>query len=672
MPSYDSQGRLKIINANSASTGSGGGAIAIASGSNGVLIDTDATFINFEGTATELVEVSGSGVSLTLSKNPVKGFRGFSTSSYWSTPIAGTNLSGSNAGFEVVVAAIPNRILGATTFPRALVSNMYLNWGEGYELGFTDVRPSYTSNDASLTRGQNYTPNWHTSNPIAKPLLLLSFAWDGSTRYLKIGGRTIQSAAQATFGFNTVLPFVIGKNAQSADRGATDCTIVSVAFKANGILQDEEWNEILRTFAETGDLPNSSFTSRWSASDLPTGSAPSTLPDKIGTNNLTLSGTIEVVRDGHFTVPSFIGWATVASELASTAFGDVSSTYVQSALEEIRYSSGPLEILSGSTGTQVTSSAYFINFDGTGVESVNVTGSGVTVTINGGSGGITIASGSSGTIVDSDATFINFQGSAVSSVALSGSGVTVNVNHTPYADFLTGFGEGASDADINVWQMSYDPLSGSANWAVGIIYCRTSWNNGEYAQRIWSTSNQFLVGGGTTFVMEDILPIVTVVTSSSTFSATAAGSNSNRSYCIFVVTTYDGGFVSIYQNGFFANGVAGNDTGIPYTESGFPFTVGGSAQPTNTTGAEDWGVHAVGYVTRSVSQEEIMHWWRHVYVSGTLVDVPNASGNGLNGAWRVTTGINPSTSTWTPFIGVDNLVKTGSKAHATQSIALKW
>lgn len=626
MPSYDSQGRLKIINANSTSTGSGGGAIAIASGSNGVLVDTDATFINFEGTATELVEVSGSGVSLTLSKNPVKGFRGFSTSSYWSIPIAGTNLSGSNAGFEVVVAAIPNRILGETTFARALVSNTYLNFGGGYELGFTDTRPNYISNDAGLTRSQNFTPNWHLSNPVAKPLLLLSFAWDGSTRYLKIGGRTIQSAAQATFGFNTVLPFVIGKNAQSADRGATDCTIVSVAFKANGILQDEEWNEILRAFAETGDLPNSSFTSRWSASDLPTGSAPSVLPDKIGSNNLTLSGTIEVVRDGHFTVPSFIGWATVASELASTAFGDVSSTNVQSALEEIRYSSGPLEILSGSTGTQVTSSAYFINF----------------------------------------------AGSAISAVTTTGSGATVNVNHTPYADFLTGFGEGATDADINVWQMSYDPLSGSANWAVGIIYCRTSWNNGEDTQRIWSTSNQFLAGGGATFAMQDTLPVVTVVTSSTIFSANAAGSNSNRSYCIFVVTTYDGGSVSVYQNGFFANGVAGNDTGIPYTESGFPFTVGGSGQPTNTTGAEDWGVHAVGYVTRSVSQEEIMHWWRHVYVSGTLVDVPNASGNGLNGAWRVTTGINPSTSTWTPFIGVDNLVKTGSKAHATQSLPLKW
>jgi len=626
MPSYDSQGRLKIINANSASTGSGGGAIAIASGSNGVLVDTDATFINFEGTATELVEVSGSGVSLTLSKNPVKGFRGFSTSSYWSIPIDGTNLSGSNAGFEVVVAAIPNRILGETTFARALVSNMYLNFGEGYELGFTDTRPNYISNDASLTRGQNFTPSWHFSNPIAKPLLLLSFAWDGSTRYLKIGGRTIQSAAQATFGFNTVLPFVIGKNAQSADRGATDCTIVSVAFKANGILQDEEWNEILRAFAETGDLPNSSFTSRWSASDLPTGSAPSVLPDKIGSNNLTLSGTIEVVRDGHFTVPSFVGWATVASELASTAFGDVSSTNVQSALEEIRYSSGPLEILSGSTGTQVTSSAYFINFDG----------------------------------------------SAISSVSISGSGTTVNVNHTPYADFLTGFGEGASDADINVWQMSYDPLSGSANWAVGIIYCRTSWNNGEDTQRIWSTSNQFLSGGGATFQMQDILPIVTVVTSSSIFSATGNGTNSNRSYCMFVVTTYDGGFVSVYQNGFFINGTGGDNTGISYTVSGYPFTVGGSAQPANTTGAEDWGVHAVGYVTRSVSQEEIMHWWRHVYVSGTLVDVPNASGNGLNGAWRVTTGINPSTSTWTPFIGADNLVKTGSKAHATQSLPLKW
>ena len=294
-------------------------------------------------------------------------------------------------------------------------------------------------------------------------------------------------------------------------------------------------------------------------------------------------------------------------------------------------------------------------------------------TSTGSGGAIAIASGSNGIIVDTDATFINFQGTAVAAASLSGSGASININHAPYADFLTGFGEGASDADINVWQMSHDPLSGSIDWTVGIMFCRTSWDNGENEQRIWSTSNQFLVGGGTTFSMQDTLPNQFFVDGGGTNRlATGNGTNSNRAYMCFVVTRFEGGSAFLHQNGFYINGTVGTDTGQAYQASGYPFTVGGAAQPTNTAGAEDWGVHAICYVTRSLSEEEIMHWWRHVYASGTIVDIPNAPGNGLNGGWRVNSGINPSGTTWTPFIGADNLVKTGSKAHATQSLPLKW
>lgn len=289
----------------------------------------------------------------------------------------------------------------------------------------------------------------------------------------------------------------------------------------------------------------------------------------------------------------------------------------------------------------------------------------------GGTGTIAIASGS-GVIVTSSAAYINFEGTAVRSVVQSGSGVSVHIDHRPLVDFLTGFGEGATSADINAWQMSFDPLSGSVNWCVGVIYTRNEWDVGEDEQRIWSTSNQYLAGGGATFAFSETTPTVYSVDSGATFNtATGVGDQSFRSKVMFTTVRHDDGLITIDTNGFFTDGFSLTNTG-PYQASGFPFTVGASGQPLNVYGAEGWGIHAIGYVTRSVSRTEVLRWWHHIYSSGTMTDIPDSSGNGLNGAWKVVGGTNPSGTTWTPFIGGDNLVKTGSKAHATSSIPLYW
>lgn len=294
-------------------------------------------------------------------------------------------------------------------------------------------------------------------------------------------------------------------------------------------------------------------------------------------------------------------------------------------------------------------------------------------TSTGSGGAIAIASGSNGTIVDADATFINLKGSAISSVVTSGSGVAVNIDHVRYTDFLTGFGEGSTDAERNAWQMSFDPLSGSTNWTVGVLFTRTSWDNGEDEQRLWSTSNQFLAGGGATFSMANNGTIPTLYFTQGGLQTNAAsGENFFRSRTLFAVCRYTGGDTLQYMDGYFNNGAQGSDTGVAYDASGYPFTVGASGEPSNIYGAEDYGIHSIAYITRSLSQTEILDWWRHVYVSGTIVDIPNAPGNGLNGAWRVTAGVNPSGTTWLPFIGADNLVKTGTKAHATSSLPLIW
>jgi hypothetical protein len=244
-----------------------------------------------------------------------------------------------------------------------------------------------------------------------------------------------------------------------------------------------------------------------------------------------------------------------------------------------------------------------------------------------------------------------------------------------YADFLTGFGEGATSSSIGVWQLSTDPLSGSTEWTVGVITTRDATNTGDSEQRVWSTSSEFL-GGGATFVLrsDGAQPRAYFTDPGNSFrTVDGLYRPEYRASTVFSVIVYEGGNVRVFANGYYADGALGSNTGQAYTThwSVPPFTVGASGIPSNTHGAEDYGIHAICYVTRSLSTPEILDWWRHVYVSGTLVDIPNSPDNGLNGAWRVSHA-NPLESSWSSFIGNSSLIKTGSKPHAVKSIPLKW
>ncbi len=246
---------------------------------------------------------------------------------------------------------------------------------------------------------------------------------------------------------------------------------------------------------------------------------------------------------------------------------------------------------------------------------------------------------------------------------------------TQYANFLTGFGEGATAGDLGVWRLSNDPLSGKDEWSVGLIFTRNNTGTGDAEQRIWSTSDEYL-NYGATFVMKNggIQPTLYVDTGQ--LSTNDAGSSTrNKVNTVFAVLVYNGGNVKIYINGA-EEFAGGSDSDQAYASNPYGsqfFSVGASGYYAGNTsyGAEDWGVHAVCYVTRSLGEPEVLEWWRHAYVSGTLIDVPDAPGNGLNAAWRVTDS-NPSGGTWTPFIGTDSLFKSGSKAHSVKSIPIKW
>jgi hypothetical protein len=260
----------------------------------------------------------------------------------------------------------------------------------------------------------------------------------------------------------------------------------------------------------------------------------------------------------------------------------------------------------------------------------------------------------------------------------SSPGGSAGTSFPPSADFLTGFGEGTTAGDVGAWQMSSDPLASQTDWSVGVVLTRNTTSDGDGEQRIWSTSDQYL-GGGATFALasDGAQPKLYFTDPGNTFrTVTSEYRTDYRAGTVFSVVTYTGGNVRMYVNGSYADGVEGSNTGQAYTPAGTPppFTVGASGEPLTgqgTYGAEDWGIHAVCYVTRSLSGAEVLDWWRHVYVSGTLVDVPNAPGNGLNGAWRASTD-NPSEERWTPFVGNTSLIKTGSKAYAVKSIPLRW
>ena len=266
-------------------------------------------------------------------------------------------------------------------------------------------------------------------------------------------------------------------------------------------------------------------------------------------------------------------------------------------------------------------------------------------------------------------------------VALFGGDVHISGNLTVegaapglrHADFLTGFGEGATAGVRAAWQLSSDPLASKTAWSVGVILTRNTTATGEGEQRIWSTSGQHLTGGATFALDADgAQPKLYFTNTGNSFqTVTSEYRTDYRAGTLFSVVTYTGGNTLMYSNGAYADGAGGSTTGQAYVSSSFPFTVGASAQPLNDYGAEDWGIHAVCYVTRSLSSVEVLDWWRHIYVSGTLVDIPNAPGNGLNGAWRVSSA-NPSGGTWSPFIGAASLIKTGSKAHSVKSIPLRW
>ena len=88
-------------------------------------------------------------------------------------------------------------------------------------------------------------------------------------------------------------------------------------------------------------------------------------------------------------------------------------------------SGGSSSLTIANQGTNLTTSANYINFTGAGVTSTNSSGS-VTVTIPGGGGGSSsVAIQNSGTLITNAASVLNFTGTGITSITNSGGSVTI-------------------------------------------------------------------------------------------------------------------------------------------------------------------------------------------------------------------------------------------------------
>lgn len=248
------------------------------------------------------IEGGGSGGGPTF-----RGLRGFSLSDYLERAVPGDLAGNASPGFEVyAVLNVDELRRGLVTFVNNIVSTAGEFVGPGYRLAVDGSRPIHTITDGGGAYLGNFLQDWLLDTVFKKPLIPISMGFDGSTRFLKLGGLSLFSAAMTGFtpGSN---PFRVGRPGGAATGGAlTNATLFALAAKTNGVLSSSEHETILRTFLATGDLPNSGFTSRWSFASLSVGAAPATVPDAIGSNALTLVGSLSVVAD-KFTGQALVG-----------------------------------------------------------------------------------------------------------------------------------------------------------------------------------------------------------------------------------------------------------------------------------------------------------------------------------------------------------------------------
>lgn len=241
----------------------------------------------------------------------MKGASGFSGANYYST--AAGACPGVATGFEATVVAVVTDLRDV----KNILLSAYQDFiGPGYELAFNTTRPLLEITDGAVNPLGIFSGIRWVDDSQHYVLLVLSGGYDNKDRFLKLNGVEIFRAAMVGYTPSPLLPLRMGAGAVGAGSPASNSIIVGAAYKGDGVLSDEESAAVMRAILVGGDLPNSSYTSRWSfAAEASGAAAPAVLADQIGAADMTLAGALTVVETRYAGRPA-IG---MDSSLATTS-----------------------------------------------------------------------------------------------------------------------------------------------------------------------------------------------------------------------------------------------------------------------------------------------------------------------------------------------------------------
>jgi hypothetical protein len=233
-------------------------------------------------------EGGGAGVA------PMVGARGFAAGAYYET--AAGACPGVATGFEATVVAVVDDLRDA----KNILLSAYQDFiGPGYEIAFSTTRPLLEITDGGVNPLGIFSGNRWVDDSQHYVLLVLTGGYDGADRFLELNGVEIFRVAMAGYTPSPLLPLRMGAGAVGAGSPAGNSVIIGAAYKGDGVLTADERAAVMRGVLVDGDLPNSSYTSRWSFAAEAVGAAPAALVDQIGAADMTLVGALTVVETGY-------------------------------------------------------------------------------------------------------------------------------------------------------------------------------------------------------------------------------------------------------------------------------------------------------------------------------------------------------------------------------------
>jgi hypothetical protein len=228
---------------------------------------------------------------------PFRGARGWSITDYFETAAAAC--PGSAAGFEVTCVAIVEDLRDVTNILLSAWDSEFV--GPGYQLFFDTIRADLKIKSTSGAVLQQGIGNRWIDDYQGYVLVVLSGGYNAATNswFLRLSDIELFDASLGG-GFTFVPatgPLRMGTGSYApTNLPATNSIVVAAAYKGGGVLSAAERREVMQSVLANKDLPDVSFTNRWSFATAPLGAGyVSPLVDQIGAANMTVTGSVEIV-----------------------------------------------------------------------------------------------------------------------------------------------------------------------------------------------------------------------------------------------------------------------------------------------------------------------------------------------------------------------------------------